>query len=121
MRVYLGHQLRALFPSVQIIEAEDGRSAMRQLATASVDLVVTDLRMPGMDGQELVQILKRNALLRRKPVLVISAEADLAANAAWAGQPGLCLLSKPVKTEELHKAVLELLRPLGPWPEQSRE
>lgn len=111
MRVYLGHHLRALFPSVQIMEAEDGKSALRQLSAGSVDLVLTDLRMPGMDGEDFVQMLKRNPLLRRKPVLVVSADAGLAAQASWAGEPGLRILAKPLKPGELESAILGLLGP----------
>ena len=109
MRVYLSQHLRALFPSVQIVEAEDGKSAIRQLSASSVDLVLTDLRMPGMDGEDLVQMLKRNPLLRRKPILVVSADAELAAKAPWAGEAGLRILGKPLKPGELESAVLSLL------------
>jgi two-component system chemotaxis response regulator CheY len=109
MRLFLGAHLKALHPQAVILEAEDGKSAIRQLSTASVDLVVTDLRMPGMDGEGLVQLLKRNPLLRRKPVLVISAEADAAALSPWAAEPGLRFLTKPVEPARLASALNALL------------
>lgn len=106
MRIFLSQKLRALLPDVHVLEAEDGKSAMRRLTTESVDLVVTDLRMPGMDGEDLVQTLKGNPLLRRKPILVISAELPVARFEAC---QGVAYLAKPVDEVAIRAALAGLL------------
>jgi CheY-like chemotaxis protein len=108
MRIWLSHQIRALFPSSVVLEAEEGRAAMRQLTSSAVDLVITDLRMPGIDGEAFVQMLRRNPLLRRKPVLVVSADAE-SARAAWGNESGIAILPKPLEPAALHSAILGLL------------
>ncbi len=55
--------------------AQDGREALALLHDSVVDIVVLDLGMPGMSGQEFVDHLHANAAWARVAVLVISAEA----------------------------------------------
>lgn len=54
------------------LEAEDGIRALSALADTSVDLVVTDLNMPRMDGITLLRKLRKGERTRRMPVVVIS-------------------------------------------------
>jgi two-component system chemotaxis response regulator CheY len=111
MRLYLRHMIQKLFPTFSITEAEDGKTALRCLTTARVDLIVTDLQMPGMDGQSLVQVLRRNPILRKKPILVVSAALDgqMRQDLAGLGNEGLACLSKPVDADGLQGAILQLL------------
>lgn len=54
------------------LEAGDGIHALSTLATLAVDLVVTDLNMPRMDGITLVRKLRKGERTRNLPVVVIS-------------------------------------------------
>lgn len=54
------------------IEASDGIHALSTLANLTVDLVVTDLNMPRMDGITLVRKLRKGERTRNLPVVVIS-------------------------------------------------
>jgi two-component system chemotaxis response regulator CheY len=111
MRLFLKKLLSEVLPGCQIAEAQDGMAALRSLGSSRVDLVVTDLQMPGMDGQSLVQSLRRNSVLRKKPILVISAALDEAVQRELAslGPENLACLSKPVSPEALRKALQTLL------------
>jgi len=53
-------------------EAEDGIHALSLLADRTVDLVVTDLNMPRMDGVTLVRKLRKGEKTKTLPVVVIS-------------------------------------------------
>ena len=54
------------------LEAEDGIHALAMLMESEVDLVVTDLNMPRMDGVTLVRKLRKGEKTKATPVMVIS-------------------------------------------------
>jgi CheY-like chemotaxis protein len=112
MRLFLKIMLQQLLPNCQINEASDGREALRSLSSTRVDLVVTDLQMPGMDGQSLVHSLRRTSVLRKKPILVISAALDeeVRRELAAFGSEGMAYLNKPFAPKELQDALESLLR-----------
>jgi len=63
----------------QMLQAEDGAQALQVLGRESVDLVVTDLEMPNIDGFELTRRLKSHPTLRALPVVIVTtrgSEAD---------------------------------------------
>ena len=57
-------------------EAENGLKAQEILKSKSVDLVITDLVMPEMDGFELTEAIKNDPAFRKIPVVIISTHAD---------------------------------------------
>jgi len=63
----------------EILNAADGAEAFERLGKEAVDMVVTDLEMPKVDGLELTRRLKGHATLRTLPVVIITtrgSEAD---------------------------------------------
>lgn len=62
-----------------VLQAHDGQDALEKLAREAVDLVVTDLEMPRVDGLALTRRLKSHATLRSLPVVIVTtrgSEAD---------------------------------------------
>jgi two-component system chemotaxis sensor kinase CheA len=55
-----------------IYNANDGAEAYEKVCKVEVDMVVTDLEMPRMDGLELTRKLKGHATLRRLPVVIVT-------------------------------------------------
>jgi DNA-binding response OmpR family regulator len=55
----------------------DGESALKFLETETVDLILLDMQMPGMNGTEVLQILKKHKTLRNTPVIMLSASDDM--------------------------------------------
>ncbi|HEX8704410.1 MAG TPA: response regulator [Myxococcaceae bacterium] len=55
-----------------IITAGDGAEALHLLTQSTVDLVVTDLEMPGLDGLELTREIKGQDNLKRLPVIILT-------------------------------------------------
>jgi CheY-like chemotaxis protein len=102
LRVALEDLLGTL--GLRAIVAEDGASALRVVAGTMPDVVVTDLRMPGVDGWRLVRELKGRPELARLPVIVFSGERP-----EEAGLPhGVRFVRKP-SGESLVSALREAL------------
>jgi two-component system response regulator YesN len=86
--------------------ASDGEAALRVYQTNDIDVVVTDLRMPHVDGLELIrQLLEINPAV--KIIAVSGAAADQLGEAEAEG--ALSGLIKPVQPDQLVQAVQEAL------------
>ena len=57
------------------LEASNGQEALDVLQREWVDAILSDINMPGMDGEEFLRHLAGNELLRSIPVIVISTDA----------------------------------------------
>jgi len=60
----------------EVVEAADGQQAMSVIAANKVDLVITDLNMPVMDGLTLIRKLRAIPAHRTLPILTPTTEAD---------------------------------------------
>ncbi|HKJ87071.1 MAG TPA: response regulator [Gammaproteobacteria bacterium] len=59
-----------------IVEAANGFEALRILPREKVDLVITDINMPDINGLELVSFVKGNPNYRNTPLVIISTEGS---------------------------------------------
>jgi cyclic di-GMP phosphodiesterase len=64
-------------PSFQLSTAENGEEALAMLRAQPFDLVLLDIMMPVLDGYETLQIIQGDPLLRRVPVIMITALDDV--------------------------------------------
>ena len=107
MRLYLRSCLRGLAsPFERVIEAADGLEALRLVRTGDVDLVITDIGLPGIDGRRLSRAIRDDAALGHVSVLLISGDGVLSDNIANG------FLLKPFNTHQL----LAALQGLDPRP-----
>jgi two-component system chemotaxis response regulator CheY len=60
----------------EVIEAEDGKHALTVLNGSKVDVIITDLNMPNMNGIELIRALRADANYKSTPILMLTTEAD---------------------------------------------
>jgi len=93
----------------EVIEAEHGQDALNKLKTATVDLVITDLNMPVMDGITLIQNLRQQPAMKAKPILMLTTEglASKKEQGKAAGATGW--LVKPFDPEKLLQTVAKVL------------
>ncbi len=91
----------------EVIPARDGKQALELFKANSVDLIITDLRMPRMDGLQLLKAVKDSD--RRLPVLFISGfgDAETVVTALKAGAENF--LAKPLDLERLQAVVEQTL------------
>lgn len=57
----------------EVLKARDGREALNSLRTLTPDFIFLDLEMPVMNGHELCQHLKRDARLKKVPIVILTA------------------------------------------------
>lgn len=105
-------QLLGVFLSqkFEVVSARNGLEAMGWLSRGCIpDVIVTDLRMPEMDGTELITHLCTSGLYADIPVVVISGAAD--ADESWRLlQAGVAdFMTKPFSPLALQDRLLELV------------
>jgi CheY-like chemotaxis protein len=91
----------------EVLPAEDGESALSLLDEVIPDLMVVDVRLPGMDGIELTRRVKDDGRLHGIPVLLVSA-FERPAGVEEAGAEAF--LSKPFDMDALLDLVRKYLR-----------
>lgn len=103
-----------------VTEAVDGASALDALRESAADLVFLDLRMPGIDGLEVLQRLRNTGDVT--PVVIVTAHGDVP-NAVHAMKLGaIDFLAKPLRPERLREVAHEVLtrHARGPSPAPPR-
>jgi two-component system, chemotaxis family, chemotaxis protein CheY len=108
MRQLISFSLKR-FKGAKIIEAVDGVDALKKLSGEKIDLILTDINMPVMDGLKLVALVRQNDQLRDIPIIIITTEG-----AEEDRERGLALganayISKPIQSSHLIKTIGELL------------
>jgi two-component system chemotaxis response regulator CheY len=108
MRQLISFSLKR-FKNARIIEAVDGVDALKKLSGDRIDLILTDINMPVMDGLKLVSLVRQNAQLKSIPIIIITTEG-----AEEDRERGLALganayISKPIQSSHLIKTISDLL------------
>jgi two-component system chemotaxis response regulator CheY len=95
--------------AADITEAVDGMDALDKMKKNDFDLVLTDIRMPNMDGLELVRQVRKDPARRDLPIIIIStkgSEDDIELGISL-GANGY--LSKPISMLKLRELVTSML------------
>jgi two-component system chemotaxis response regulator CheY len=107
MRQMVGYTLRQ--GGFEVIEAEHGADALNRLQSSSVDLIITDLNMPVMDGITLIQKVRVQPGMKSKPILMLTTEglASKKEQGKAAGATGWIV--KPFDPDKLLQTVAKVL------------
>lgn len=92
-----------------VLEAEHGQDALNKLKAATVDLIITDLNMPVMDGITLIRSVRQMPTMRTKPILMLTTEglAQKKEQGKAAGATGWIV--KPFDPEKLLMTIARVL------------
>jgi len=104
-RSLLGEILRPA--GYDVVEAEEGKQALKIVDADKIDLIITDRAMPGMDGMGLLQALRQRKTTI--PTVVVSAFGE---ESMWGEAIGLGAqdyMLKPFAAQEVLKVVKKLL------------
>jgi two-component system, chemotaxis family, chemotaxis protein CheY len=95
--------------NLRVTEADDGVDALRKLASARFDIILTDINMPIMDGLKLIRRVRTDPVHKETPIVVITTEGaqedrqralQLGANA---------YITKPIQAPKVIAQVKQLL------------
>ena len=102
--------LRDLRPGVELEGASNGYEGLLKVGTFCPDLLVLDLRMPGLDGLEVCRRIKANPSTQTTRILMITAFAEEEGTAAEARRAGVDgFLRKPLRLDDLKAQVDRLI------------
>lgn len=93
----------------QIIEAVDGLDGLEKAGNQPVDLVITDLNMPRMDGLVFISQLRTRPAFKGVPIIFVTTEADAAKRAEAKAAGANAWITKPFAADHLLKMVRRLL------------
>jgi CheY-like chemotaxis protein len=99
VRLMYGEFLRLV--SWQVDEASDGREALAKAIAFHPDVVITETRLPGIDGITLCELLRRDATTHTIPVVFVTADAPAADIERARRAGGDLVLTKPCLPERL--------------------
>lgn len=107
MRRIIANSLKKLGIS-QVAEAENGVDALEKIQSSDFDLILTDWNMPEMNGQELVEHVRKMEKYKTVPILMITTRGmeDDVMTAIKSGVNGY--LVKPFTPELLKKKMVEI-------------
>jgi two-component system chemotaxis response regulator CheY len=92
-----------------VVEAPNGEAALAKLADTAVDLVITDVIMPQMDGLSLTRTLRADPRFAGTPILVLTTEATPAQKERGRAAGATGWLVKPFHPDRLRRTVREAL------------
>jgi two-component system, chemotaxis family, chemotaxis protein CheY len=111
------------FKMDQCYEAQNGREALEVLSKQWVDVIISDINMPEMNGIEFLKQLKQDNLFKEIPVIFVTTEGskERIQEAIDSGAGGF--LKKPFLPEELRKLLCDLvgLSEEGQYEQESGE
>ncbi len=92
-----------------VVTAEDGMDALEKLPKEHVDLIITDLNMPNMDGMELIRSLRENTNYKELPIIILTSlkETSLRTESEMMGIHSF--LNKPFSLEKVQYEVAKYL------------
>ena len=89
----------------EVVEAADGQQALNVIGGTKVDLVITDLNMPVMDGLTLIKRLRAMPTHRTLPILMLTTESDDGKKAEGRSAGATGWIVKPFNPEKLISVV----------------
>lgn len=94
----------------EVVEAEDGADALEKIKTTPVDMLLTDLNMPNMNGIELIKEVRGLAQYKFMPIILLTTESagDKKMEGKKAGATGWIV--KPFQQDKLLAVIKKVLR-----------
>ncbi len=93
----------------EVVEAVDGQDALSKLSTKKVDMLLTDLNMPKMDGIGLIKGVRSGTLNKFIPIIMLTTESQDSKKSEGKSAGATGWIVKPFKPEQLIAVVKKVL------------
>lgn len=94
---------------LRILEAEDGVDGLKKMREHQIDILITDINMPMMDGLKLVGMVRKDPKHRDIPIIIVTTEGAREDRDRGLSLGADAYLVKPVKPSEVVATVGDLL------------
>ncbi|HEX8950477.1 MAG TPA: response regulator [Polyangia bacterium] len=95
---------------LEVLEADDGVDALRKLAASKLDIILTDINMPIMDGLKLVKRVRSDEALKAIPIIIITTEGAEEDRQRALALGANAYITKPIQAPQVIAKVKELLK-----------
>jgi DNA-binding response OmpR family regulator len=89
----------------EVVSVATGEDALRKVKTRTIDLVLMDLMLPGMDGLQVSRKIKDNKKYRNIPIIMLTAHTGVESYIKTLSNEVFAYLQKPFETDELVRMV----------------
>jgi DNA-binding response OmpR family regulator len=107
MRKFISEELNTKY---DVSEAENGKEALQILERKTIDLIISDIMMPEMDGYELCNEIKNNIMFSHIPLILLTAKHNLQSRLKGLNKGADAYMEKPFSLELLNVQIENLLR-----------
>lgn len=94
----------------EVLEAVDGRDAVNKLKGKTVNMLITDLNMPNMDGIELIREVRSKPEYRFMPIIMLTTESQEEKKQAGKAAGATGWIVKPFKPDQLLSVIKKVLK-----------
>ena len=94
---------------IEIVEAADGVDGLKKLSSNEIDLILTDINMPVMDGIKLVTLVRSNETFKDIPIIIITTEGAREDKDRAMALGADAYITKPIQANDLLATVKRIL------------
>jgi len=94
----------------EVVEAKDGQDALDKLGASSVNMLITDLNMPKIDGIKLIRKVREKPESRFMPIIMLTTESQDSKKKEGRAAGATGWIVKPFKPEQLLAVIKKVLR-----------
>jgi two-component system, chemotaxis family, chemotaxis protein CheY len=109
LRQVVGIALRGA--GYEVMEGVDGRDALRKLDGRKINLIISDVNMPNMDGITFVKEAKKLPAYRFTPIIMLTTESQASKKLEGQAAGAKAWVVKPFRPEQMLAAVAKLVMP----------
>lgn len=95
----------------EVMEASDGKDALNKLDGKKINLIISDVKMPNMDGITFVKEAKKLANYKFTPVIMLTTESQDSKKQEGQAAGAKAWVVKPFQPEQMLAAVAKLIMP----------
>ena len=93
----------------EVVEASDGREALTKLNESTVDMLITDLNMPNMDGIDLIRGVRAGSSHKFIPIIMLTTESQPVKKQEGKAAGATGWIVKPFKPDQLLAVIRKVL------------